>query len=237
MQRLPTLRFMARLLMVSLAVAAACRTPARASVISATPTLPLLGVPYASSVGAGCFPAQAVCIQPGTLTLTSVVPPGVPPFNAAGQDIVANATYSGIFTDASNTPLGVVTLTGTVEQEILGRTTSTQTGTWATELLSLSMSGPFMGHTLSISLSSSSPSTGVTSIIPITGSGPDEGMFQIDSSFDVFIDLTLDTQIPLHTTRGPITFAATAAAVPEPAGLGILAIALLGFAMIARRVA
>ena len=232
MRRTLSLRFVAHLLLVGLGLAAISQEPARASVISATPTLPLLGVPYASSVGAGCFPALAVCIQPGTLTLISVVPPGVPPFNAFGQDIVANPTYSGILTNASNTPIGVVNLTGTVEQEILGRTTSTQTGTWATELLSLSMSGPFMGHTLTLGLASSPSSTGVTSIVPIVGNGPNEGMFQIDSFFDVFIDLSLDTTIPLNTTRGPITFTAD---IPEPTGLIVLAIALVGLAATARR--
>ena len=37
---------------------------ARAGVISNSPTLPLLGIPYGSPTGAGCFAAVGVCVTP-----------------------------------------------------------------------------------------------------------------------------------------------------------------------------
>src|ERR1700760_3549037 len=127
--------------------ALALATSARASVISTTPTLPLLGVAYVSSTGAGCFPTKNVCISGGALTLTSVVSSN---FNLAGQDIVANATYTGQLTTMSNTPIGAVSLTGTVEQEIVGRTFSTETGSWTADIVSILLSGAVLGNTLKL---------------------------------------------------------------------------------------
>jgi len=198
---------------------------AGASVVSATPTLPLLNVPFVTGLGAGCFPAVSLCIAGGSLTLTSVVSSG---FNASGQDIVANASYSGILTDLSSIPVGTISLTGTLEEEVVGRTTSTMTGSWVTDLLALSLSGPLLGHTLTLDLSPSPPSTGTTTITPISSDGP----FAISSFFDVFVDLSLDTPTPLHTQRGPLHFEAQD--VPEPAGIAILATGLFGLWRIRR---
>jgi len=205
--------------------------PARAGIVSATPSLPVLGVAYSSSVGAGCFPAAGVCITAGTITLTSLVSSS---FNAQGQDIVTQATYAGTLTTLTNIPIGPVSLTGTVEQQVFGRTFSTQTGTWATELLALSLSGQVLGGTLDMILDAQNPSTGQTSIAPIDDS------YLIDSDFDVFVDLTLDFfTTPLHATRGPIHIAlpddTDAVAVLEPSGLGLLVSGLLGFVLTRRR--
>ena len=71
--------------------------------------------------------------------------------------------------------------------------------------------------------------TGITSIRGVGDSR--RGMFQVDRPFDVFVDLTLDTLPPLHVTRGPIALSADA---PEPAGIAILATALLALLGAAR---
>ncbi len=195
---------------------------AHASYISATPTLPPLGVPFVSVGGVGCFPAAGVCVQPGSLTFTSVISAS---FDASGQNILANATYDGTLTNLSHVPIGPITLTGTVEEEVLGRTFSTQTGSWNTELLSLALSGPVLGHTLTLGLGVP-PSTGMASIQPV---GVNQGeAFRIDSFFDIFVDLTLDSTPPLHTTRGPLH--AELVAAPEPASLVLLVGGVLGLA-------
>ncbi len=199
-----------------------------ASVVSVTPSLPLLGVPYTTSTGPGCFPLASVCVSPGAFTLNSVVSST---FNASGQDIVANGTYTGVLTTLGNVPIGPVTLSGTLEEEVLGRTFSTETGSWTTDLLALSFEGPVLGHTLTLSLDGSMTSSGTTSITPLAQAG---GGFTIDSFFDVFVDLTLDTPVPLHATRGPIE-AGAGVAVPEPASLTIFATALLALAARRRR--
>jgi hypothetical protein len=192
---------------------------ARAAVITTSPTLPPLGAPFVSAGGVGCFPAAGVCVQPGSLTFTSVVSTT---FIATGQEIVANASYEGTLTTLSNTPIGPITLGGTVEQLVLGRTFSTQTGTWSTELLAMSLTGPVLGNTLTLVLGST-PSTGMASIDAIG-----EGLFRIDSFFDIFVELSLDSVPPLNATRGPIRAELAPAGVPEPSVVTLLAAALLG---------
>ena len=154
-----------------------------ADVISSTPTLPLLDIPYLSSTGVGCFPAAGVCVSSGSFTLTSVLSSN---FNASGQDINTTVEYAGVLTNLSNVPIGPVHLSGVLEQEVLGRTFSTETGSWATDLVALSLSGPVLGHTLTLTLDPVQLSTGATSITPIGD------LFRIDSFFDVFVDLSLE---------------------------------------------
>jgi len=202
--------------------------PARAAIISPTPTLPPLGVGFAAAGVVGCFPAAGVCGESGVLTFTSVVSST---FNPSGQDIVANASFTGELTTLLHVPIGTLQLTGTVEEEVLGRTFSTETGTWSTQLVAVSLSGPVLGHTLSMTLGST-PSTGGASVEPLSGNTSDEkGPFVITSFFDVFVDLSLDGPTPLNTTRGPVHLAVPA---PEPASLALLAGAMLGLAAVRR---
>jgi len=184
MVRLNSGRSAAILVAGALAVAAAM--PARASVISSTQTLPLLDVPYVASGGDGCFPLAGFCITDVTFMLTS---PASSTFNAAGQDIISAALYSATLTDLSHNPIEPIQLTGTVEQEVLGRTFSDQLGSWKTELISLSLSGFVHGNTLMVALDTTpgNDSTGETSIEPLGNNG--NGKFKIDSFFDVFVEL------------------------------------------------
>ena len=205
-------------LVVSLAIAScfswAGHGAALAAVISSTPTLPLLGVPYSSPTGVGCFPTAGFCIEAGSLTFTALSSKN---FNTSGEDLTMQASYTGTLTDGSNHILGPLLLTGSVEEEVLGRTFSTETGSWNTKLLSLALSGLLQGHTLSLGLGPSD-STGTDSIDPIG-----DGSFRIDSFFDVFVDLTFDTTTPLHATRGPVLLTLPPTPVPAPAGLSLLA--------------
>jgi hypothetical protein len=200
-----------------LTAACFCAGSARADIISSTPTLPLLGVPYVASSSAGCFPAANLCVSGGSITLTA---PVTDLFNPLGEDILTGAVFSGTLTNLTNVPIGPVTLTGTVDQEIIGRTFDTETGSWTADLVGVTLTGPVGGHTLTLDLDSSQTSSGTTSITPIGGAG-----FAINSFFDVFVDLTLDTPTPLHATVGPIQLTATPA--PEPTGLALLGLPIL----------
>ena len=182
-------------------------TPAAADIISSTATLPLLGVPYASATGVGCLPAANVCVGSGNLIFDSVVSSI---FNPQGQDIVANVSFAGTLTTLTNAPIGPVNFSGTIEEEVLGRTFSNELGSWQIDLLALSLSGPVLGNTLTLSLDPSNASTGDASITPI-----DTTHFGIDSFFDVFVELTLDSTTPLIAQSGPIQFSPVSA-VPGP---------------------
>jgi hypothetical protein len=200
------------------ALSVAAATPTRAFVISDSPTLPLLDVPYVSSGGEHCFPAAGVCVNPGILTLTL---PSSSIFDLDGQHITSGAQSSAVLTDLSHAPIGTVALSGTVEQEVLGRTSATETGDWPTELLSLLLNGSVLGHTLTVTLDPSFQSAGGASIDPIAGE-----RYRIDSFFDVFVELSLDTPIPLTAELGPIHVEAVQR-VPEPSSIALIAIGLL----------
>ena len=171
-------------------------TPAAADIISSTPTLPLLGVPYASATGVGCFPAADVCVGAGNVIFDSVASASsirrvktslrTYPFCGHPHDIDQHTDWAG---ESFPAP---------IEEEVLGRTFSTETGSWQVNLLALSLSGPVLGHTLTLSLDPGNASTGGASITPI------DAQFGIDSFFDVFVELTLDSTPPLNTQIGPI---------------------------------
>src|SRR5262249_6416446 len=107
----------------------AVATSASATVITNSPNLPVLGVGYHASVGVGCFPLAGVCVAPGTITPNSVVTNF---FDAGGQNILMNVSYTGLLTNLADVPIGPINLFGTMHEEILGRTSNTERGAWNT---------------------------------------------------------------------------------------------------------
>jgi hypothetical protein len=198
---------------------------ARAAVITNSPSLPVLDNPYVSVLGSDCFSTANVCIGDGSVRL---IAPASSSFSGGNQDITSDAIFTGNLTSfTTSAPLGTLTLTGTMEQLVLGRGADTDTGNWNTEIETLSLSGPALGTTLGLTLDRSTPSTGTTSDIP-----DGEGAFLISSFFDVFVDLQLEGT-NLTATRGPIEFDLQPA--PEPASLALLAAPLLALAAVRRR--
>ncbi len=221
------LRHISGLLAIGAFVQLAGAAPADASVISSTPTLPVLGVPFTPVSGGGCFTFAKVCVDLGNLTMTSLVSST---FSSAGQAIVADAKFSGLLTTLGGTPIGPISLTGTVDEDVIGRTFPNETGTWTTDLTGLALTGAVLGHTLTVGLNPLDTSAGTTSIVALTRG--EQGPFRISSFFDVFIELDLNSIPPLTTTRGPID---VALGVPEPTGLAILTPALFGLIALRRR--
>jgi hypothetical protein len=218
---MPRLRLFTGVLLAGLTLG----TAGRAAVITNSTTLPPLGVAFGIGGGGNCFPATGLCAVPGVLTFTSIASSS---FNSMGQDIVANATLTGNVTTQSM--VVPVVLTGTVEEEVLERTTSTQTGSWSTQVLSFDFGGPVPSGTLDLGLDTSHTSAGGASVAAVPGQN---GLFSVDSFFDVFVELTfqgLPGSPPLNTTRGPFVVSLA----PEPATLVLLAGPILGLAVLRR---
>jgi hypothetical protein len=206
---------------------------AQASVVTPTASLPLIGVAYVSlGAGAGCFTVATACVNPGPFIQTSIVSDA---FSGGNQEIIANVTYDATLTPPMGTTIiGSVALTGTVDETVVSRTSSNETGSFTVDLTGLSLSGllslpsePLLdGRTLTVGLDTSNPldtSSGTTTIVA------DGTAFRINSFFDVFVDITLDLPPPFTSPSvsvGPILLVA----VPEPS---TWAMALLGFAGLA----
>jgi len=199
-------------------------TPAQAEIVASSPSLPLLDIPYMSLTGGECFTVAGVCGMSGSLTLTSVLSST---FDVTGQDIITNATYTTTVTDLFGTPLGSVDLTGTMEQEVLGRTSDSDTGTWDIAVTALSLSGTLLGDAMTMTLDPDIASFGATSI-----AADGDGSYLMSGFFSIYGDLSLASTPPQVAEEVPFDFVIP---VPEPAGLALLTVPMLALAIIRRR--
>ena len=209
---------------------------AQAQLITASPNLPPLGGVYSDS---GVFQIYGSPALQFILSLPDYTPntSGVARFPGGGGfvgtpadeieafgsdlDAVAEVIQNGF-------SLGIFPIhaSGPSEALALGKIGHT-TGTFDTEMLAMSLSGvsplgPFM-----IRESPTRQSTGKTTIVDIGG-----GLYQIDSFFDVFTELSIDggaTWQPATNGAGHL------ALVPEPTSMGLLALGVFSMAGFVRR--
>jgi hypothetical protein len=207
-------------------VAGAIAGPGSAQAFVMTNTsnaLPLLGVPY-TIPGGTCFNTAGFCVASGTLFLTSLAGPGFVQ-GPSDEDITTNATDTIVLTDLFHVPKGTVTLSGTLEQKVVGRADPSAIGTWTVELESVSLSGMLAGVPITLTLNPADLALdiGTTSIVP------DGQHFHVESFFDVFAEVSYGslTAFPSGVT--------TAGVVPEPATLALLAGPLLVLSAARRR--
>ena len=192
---------------------------ARAAIISTSPTSPPLDAPFVSADGVGCFPAAGVCVQPGSLTLTPWNQRcSIPPVRASSRtllrghpdDAVQHADWADHFERnrrATGSGSDVLDSNRHVEHGA-----SRNVAHWSgagQHADPCAREHPFNRHGLNEAIA-------------------DGNLFRIDSFFDIFVQLSLDSVPPLTATRGPIHAELAPAGVPEPSVVTLLAAALLG---------
>ncbi|HEX9170148.1 MAG TPA: hypothetical protein VF886_14695, partial [Roseiarcus sp.] len=103
-------------------------------------SLPLIGFPYQSEgAGAGCFTLAGACLTPGPFIQTSAT---LPVFSGGNQSNTAEATYGANLTPiGGSTIIGSVSLTGTLDETVLGRTSDSETGSFEVDITSISLTG------------------------------------------------------------------------------------------------
>ena len=125
-----------------------------------------------------------------------------------------DSTFSAV---EINFPLGPITLTGPTTVRTFGKTGNT-TGTFDTEIVSMSLTGNTPLGLITVQQDPGRPSQGQTTITDIGG-----GLFHIESFFDVFTELSPDgghTWIPSDSSTHMVL-------EPEPATLAILALGVI----------
>jgi hypothetical protein len=147
-----------------------------------------------------------------------------------GPDQVENfdSTVRGTVDDGSGPQLLV--LTGPVQTIVKGRTGS-QTGTFDTEIVSMSLSGDVGGVSIEIRENPSQQSLGEATITDIGG-----GQFAVDSFFDVYTEISVDGGPFQPQTNGASRMTLVekdVVPVIGPLGLGLLAslLGVVGFRM------
>lgn len=123
---------------------------------------------------------------------------------------------------------------GPVTTIVLNRLLSPDgTGTFDTEMLQLNLSGNFGGTPFMIRESPTLASTGQTTVTDIGG-----GLYRIDSFFDVFTELSLDgglSWMPSTNTTHTAPYAGHVNLIPEPSGMALTLLGLVGLLGFRRR--
>jgi hypothetical protein len=128
---------------------------------------------------------------------------GIDEFENFDSVLTADVTITGMGSFST-------TMTGPVYTEVFGKVGQT-TGTWNTEVLSMTLSGNIGGNSVMIRESPTLQSTGETSV----QFGND---YRIESFFDVFTELSLDG----GQTWVPSTGSCRMTLIPEPATICLL---------------
>ena len=200
----------------------AIAAPARASVIVNDPNLP---VPYPVAQYVTLGDLFASFHGPGLTVVFSDTPLrnfGMVTRSGGVNEVESFSSQFDGLISVNGSP-NAATISGGPQQDLVFGKVGNTTGTFNTEILSLNISGSSPFGPFMIRESPTLASTGQTTITSIGG-----GMFQIDSFFDVFTELSLDggnSWIPSDTSTHLVL-------VPEPCTITLL---LLSSGMLALR--
>jgi hypothetical protein len=210
-------------LALSVAATLALHIPASAQLITSNPLLPPDGV-YLSVGGVHAM------YSAGNLTIVLKEPQHLPFAGTAIREILGpdeRETFDSQLNGRadviqSGTPLALdlpFLGNGPVQTMVFGKVGNV-TGTFNTEMLSMSLSGTTPLGPFIIRESPTLPSLGQTKITDIGG-----GLYRIDSFFDVFTEISIDggaTWIPSSTGASQMVL------VPEPGSLSLLGLGAAG---------
>lgn len=194
--------------------------PARAAIFSLTPDLIPANSGFASS--GGCFGPFGFCTS--GLVSANYVLTSPPTFDAVGETLHYQATYTGALTDLDGNLLGTFTALGTDVFQIYGRGSATDVGAWNAALIDESVHVSAAGHTIDLNLDDSHNSLGQVSILP-DGDG-----YDVSSTFAVYGEFAIDGSPAFDPGAFPIA----GASLPEPASLTLLALPLLALRRLRR---
>jgi hypothetical protein len=202
---------------------------AHADVVQSTVTLPPPTGVY--TLGDSCISSADRCVENASVSNFSVISDS----QVAGNEVImATAGFSGeVTTDnggSPGTPIGPVSLDGTVEITYVGRNPSINPlGDFTTLVPSFDFKGIFNGKTFELKQNPSMASMGTTSILETTFTPPI--LYTVSSELELFGEFSINGG-PFTPGPGKTT---TLTSVPEPGYWGVAAGLLAGVPTMRRR--
>ena len=195
-----------------LAILVAMSPAASAGLVTNSPDLPPAGQ-YVSPTDYHTYAAAGIVLDdPSHDRFTEVF------IENDGPDEIE--TFQSAFSATEiNQGLGPITLLGPVQIRTKGKSGNT-TGTFDTEIISMSLSGNIGGMPVTVRQDPGRPSLGQTTITDLGG-----GLYEIDSFFDVFTELSVGGGTWIDSDA-----ATRMTLVPEPGTITLLAMGVLGLA-------
>ncbi len=207
---------LARSCLIAIVFAAAGAGGARASFITTSPD------PFPPGSGfvqaSGCLtggPLSGLCASNvvGRILSSSSSFPG------GGEAFVLNEAVTGDISD-NGVPIGIFSVTGSLDLTLFGRGNPFQTGTFDGVVTAEDYMGTLDGVPLEFTLDPTQTSTVEVTIAELQDN---RGLYRIDSSFDIFSQISIEGGAPIPVGGFPIT----GVGVPEPPTWLMLAAPLL----------